>query len=523
MSSRSIAGQLLRLLDSVAAPVCLFDEDRTLVFANRACGEWLEAPLEQLIGRAAAYTSTAVDGDQAAVDRLCPPPAAFAGHRTEGIVYAVSSNQLRRREALFLPLDGGLGAASAAVLVLGASSDLDSDGAASLETATPACKADDSSLLHERLIRFHIEQTARHRLERFVGDSPAMQLVRSQARVAIVSGASAVIAGPAGSGREELARTIHYATVESQTERRGQRTPLLLPLDGSLLTGEVLASAVAALSAHGRAPAATILILHVDRVPIDAQADFVRVLTQRFTGLRFLATSESPPDSLVAQGAWHPLLAAAAGTLVMRLPPLAERREDIPLALQLAVEEINAERQRQIRGFAPDAIDALIAYPWPGNLAELRRMVAEAVHAAAGPEITVADLPQRLSQAAAAVRRPPRADNPIVLVDFLTGVERQLIERALAQAKGNKARAARLLGLTRPRLYRRMVQLGLEKSAERPALGQPPKQKEHRRVHKKNRQDERSSLSAPADGSDGAIANEAPEYIENIPFEEQPE
>jgi hypothetical protein len=524
MSSRSIAGQLLRLLDGLTAPVCLFDDDRTLVFANRACGEWLEVPLDRLIGRTAAYTSTAADEGQTAVDRLCPPPDAFAGRRLEGVVYAVSNGQLRRRGAVFFPLDGG--ASSVPVLMLAASSDCDADDAPPPAIATPARTADDPALLHERLIRFQTEQTTRHRLERFVGDSPAMQLARSQARAAIASGASAVIVGPAGSGREELARMIHYATVElAQTERHEPRSKLLLPIDGSLLTGEVLASAVAALSAQGRTAAGTILILHIDRIPLDLQTEMVRVFMQRFMGLRFLATSETVPDALMARGELHPLVAAAVGTLVIRLPPLADRREDIPLLLQRTVEELNAERQRQIRGFAPEAVDALVAYPWPGNATELVQIVAESARRAAGPLIMAADLTQRLNQAAGAARRPPRTDAPIVLPEFLAGIERELIERALSQAKGNKARAARLLGLTRPRLYRRMVQLGLEKGAQ-PLAATPSEERGPLRhiTRKEPRRDKQTKMpTASTDGPAGAASQDMPEYIEDIPFEEQPE
>ena len=81
---------------------------------------------------------------------------------------------------------------------------------------------------------------------------------------------------------------------------------------------------------------------------------------------------------------------------------------------------------------------------------------------AAGPEVQPEDLPERLRWVAEAATRPQRKEEAIVLDEFLGRIERELIRRALARAKGNKARAARLLGLTRPRLYRRMVQLGLE-------------------------------------------------------------
>jgi DNA-binding NtrC family response regulator len=87
--------------------------------------------------------------------------------------------------------------------------------------------------------------------------------------------------------------------------------------------------------------------------------------------------------------------------------------------------------------------------------------VAEAHRHAEGPEIDADDLPRRLQLAARAAARPPRAEETIILDEFLGRVERELVRRALDRAKGNKARAARLLGMTRPRLYRRLEQLGL--------------------------------------------------------------
>jgi DNA-binding NtrC family response regulator len=154
-------------------------------------------------------------------------------------------------------------------------------------------------------------------------------------------------------------------------------------------------------------------------------------------------------------------LAAALSTIVIELPPLAGRRGDILLLAQALVEENNAQGGKQVGGLSAEALDRLDAYAWPGNLDELARAMAEAHQRAGGPEIAVADLPERLHLAASAAAHPRRKEETIVLDEFLGRMERELIRRALARAKGNKAKAARLLGLTRPRLYRRMVQLGL--------------------------------------------------------------
>jgi hypothetical protein len=128
--------------------------------------------------------------------------------------------------------------------------------------------------------------------------------------------------------------------------------------------------------------------------------------------------------------------------------------------------------------------------------------------------------------AAEATRRQPRIDESIVLDQFLRQIERELVERALKRAKGNKARAARLLGLTRPRLYRRMVQLGLEETASvsDAASFRPPRSSDSKRRRKDTRpyapDDSRATSTGEIDAQ--GIDGEA-EFLEDIPFEEQPE
>jgi DNA-binding NtrC family response regulator len=158
-------------------------------------------------------------------------------------------------------------------------------------------------------------------------------------------------------------------------------------------------------------------------------------------------------------------LASLLSTIVIELPPLAERRADLPLLAQLFLEEANSRGMKQVAGFSSEALDRLDGYFWPGNCDELAQMVAEAHAHAEGPHIEIGDLPERIHLAAYAAAHPARIEESIVLDDFLRRIERELVSRALAQAKGNKTKAARLLGMTRPRLYRRLVHLGLEEGA----------------------------------------------------------
>jgi DNA-binding NtrC family response regulator len=141
---------------------------------------------------------------------------------------------------------------------------------------------------------------------------------------------------------------------------------------------------------------------------------------------------------------------------------------------QLSLEQANARGSKQVGRFAEEALDALAAYPWRRNLDELDEIVRQAHANAQGPQVTLDDLPPRIRLAADAAAHPRPPVETIVLEEFLADIERELIERALAQAKGNKTQAAQLLGLTRPRLYRRLVQLGLAGDEADPVPEPPP-------------------------------------------------
>jgi transcriptional regulator with PAS, ATPase and Fis domain len=133
----------------------------------------------------------------------------------------------------------------------------------------------------------------------------------------------------------------------------------------------------------------------------------------------------------------------------------------LPVLAQLFLEDVNAQVEKQVHSLAPESLDMLSAYAWPGNLDELHAVIAEAHSRSTGIQITPRDLPETIRRSQEAAARVRRAEDSIDLEEFLVRVERELIERALSRAKGNKARAAKLLGMTRPKLYRRLVQLKL--------------------------------------------------------------
>jgi len=124
------------------------------------------------------------------------------------------------------------------------------------------------------------------------------------------------------------------------------------------------------------------------------------------------------------------------------------------------LEDVNAAGGPQFSGFRAEAMDQLVMYPWRGNFDELRTVIQQAARRATSPLIGPNDLPDALHHAARAAAHQRRAPEPIVLDQYLERIEAELIRRALKRSKGNRARAARLLGISRARLLRRIEQLG---------------------------------------------------------------
>jgi transcriptional regulator with PAS, ATPase and Fis domain len=464
MASQRVRGtELAKMLNSATQPIYVLDDELTVVFCNRACREWLGEAVEGLLGRRCAYHSSPdATGPDAVAAGLCPPPAVIAGREmTAEVSYVRTSHGAaggtsHRRRARFIPLGTGLGDLVGLIAMVD-SEDVDA-GAPSPPGPPPLPSAEvEATELHEQVRRFRQAAAARFRADRLIGRSPAIRRARAQIELASGSGASVLLIGPPGSGRQHVAAAIHYAT-----EAAGS----LIPLSCAVLEAELIDSTVQAIAAgsplRDQPGRGTLLLNEVDRLPADVQAELAAVLVNKRFPLRLIATAGQSLAELARRNQFRHDLAAALSTITVELPPLCERREDLPLLAQLFLEEANARGTRQLGGFTPEALDQLDAYDWPGNVDELAQMVAQAHRHAEGPEIGVDDLPERIHLAARAAAHPRRQEETIMLDEFLGRVERELIRRAMSRAKGNKAKAARLLGMTRPRLYRRLVQLGLE-------------------------------------------------------------
>ncbi len=440
------------MLDATDRPVYVVDGRRRIVFCNRACEDWTGVPRDELIGIECQYHSREdVSPARAAAAALCPPPAVLSGEPlVVEVSVAPSDRPASSRLAQFVPL--GLEADDAVAVVVVVS---DEDE----PTEVPARPVDelDAAELHQRLRQHRKRLKDTYRVDSLIGISPAIARVRSQIVLAAGSDVNVSLSGPPGSGRQHVARAIHY----SRTTEVGPLVPLACPLLGS----ELLSTTITALVHFEDKPQTgghpALLLRDADCLPAEVQAWLAdRMAAARFP-LRIISTARRPLVVLAGRGDFREDLACALTTIAIELPSLVDRLEDLPLLAQAFLERINAEGQKQLGGFSPRALDRLAAYSWPEGIDELSDVVGESHQQCEAHEVTESDLPKRIRFSTDAMALPRATEEPIVLDEFLAEIETELIQRALKRAKGNKTKAAKLLGLNRPRLYRRLVQLGL--------------------------------------------------------------
>ena len=439
---------LTELLHRTTLPIAVFDEQRRIVYANSSLGSWIGVDAPSLLGLKCEYHSHAPAANETppVENQICPPPQAFHGELVEAYVVCRSGKGLRRRLVQFVPL-GDSPLDCVGVVAFFASEDESGDAAERLDIDATS---DELHLaVSARLTEFREHRAA----DSLVGQSAAMQHVAQQVRLAQTGTSRTVVVGPAGTGREHIARLIHYG-------RAADGTPLT-PLSCNLLDKELLETTVTTIvRRHAELRSEdnpNLLLLDVDQLPVDAQGDLAGLLSMPELAFSTISTSACSLISLAREGKYHADLAYALSTLVIELPTLASRRGDIPLLAQHFLEAANIGGSKQLGGFSEKAMDLLVEFPWPGHVEQLREMVAAAHRQADGPLIDAESLPNEIHHFLAIDL--PASDERIDLDLFLAEIEAEVLRRALKKSRGNKAAAARMLGISRPRLLRRISQL----------------------------------------------------------------
>lgn len=469
---RITSSQLAKALQTAERALCVFDASQRILCANDTLAALVGCAVEALVGQVAVWQSQSAGESGADVaNSLCPPPETFTGSALtcdcqvclpDGVSLAASF--------LALGTPGGVlgvysAVASRSPFAKLLDDELFGDGPRGL---APDAGQSEWLQLHAALQR---SRARRDRPPAFPlhGVSPALDKIRGQLEMLAPTPTAAIIRGPSGSPRTEVAACLHGCT---PPERRGRMLTLACDLLSWELLRENIFSFLAAAQKTAERRIDTIVLESLGSLAAVAQREASEFLARLRDDVRLLGTLDLPvPErevadangrSSAAPAALDPQLARLFQFAEILIPPLAERREDLPLTVQAAVEALNASGEGPARsGFSPAALDDLVLAPWHGDVAQLRAVVAEGWEQAAGPVIHQADLPAWFRTACEATTAPAaRTPEPIDLEAHLAEIETALIRQALAQAKGNKTRAAELLGMTRPRFYRRLEQLG---------------------------------------------------------------
>lgn len=454
-SERRTLRQWTKLIERTVAPIVMIGPDRRLMFVNTAAEAWLGVSADDLLGKRCDYTSEADSAIARAAAALAPPPHLAEKLACDVTIALPAENAVvKRRSGRFTRLRQEGGSFAVDLLVM-AQADLSPD----------LSGRDD---LHVELAKLRAAWASHYRIEQLIGATVEMAKVRDQARAAAASSsARTVISGPPGTGREFVARAIHNA-------RPGAGKVPLAPVYCKVLDVESLHELLRKFHRRFGLPtdeaAPTLMLLDIDQLLPAVQAELLGFVSQIGFDIPVIATSRWPLVALAQKGKFDRELAMRLEIVSIRLPSLRQRRDDIPLLVQSFVESHNALGGKQLAGVAPEALERLLACTFRGNVAQLRETIASACQKAQGSWIVVADLPEFCRQAAEALAHPRREPQAISLDEVMNDVEKELLTRTLSLARGNKSKAAELLQVTRPRLLRRLEQLGLIDKGSEPAV-----------------------------------------------------
>ncbi|HIV70745.1 MAG TPA: sigma 54-interacting transcriptional regulator [Candidatus Aquabacterium excrementipullorum] len=305
--------------------------------------------------------------------------------------------------------------------------------------------------------------------EEIISRSQAMADVLAEARLVAATDASVLIAGGSGAGKELLARAIHRASPRA-------RKPFVAINCGAIpeqlleseLFGHVKGAFTGAQASRQglfqTADGGTLFLDEIGDMPPALQVKLLRALQERTVrpvgsneaipvDVRVLSATHRDLEVAMAEGQFRPDLFYRLNVVKLRLPPLAERREDIPLLAQHFLTLLAEKYRKTLNGFAPDALEALVAAPWPGNVRQLFNAVEQMCALATSPLIPLT-----------LVQRALQAESPSQVLNYANAkqrFERGYLSQLLKLTAGNVADAARLADRNRTEFYRLLQRHGL--------------------------------------------------------------
>jgi transcriptional regulator with GAF, ATPase, and Fis domain len=317
------------------------------------------------------------------------------------------------------------------------------------------------------------EAGTKYHFENIIGRSPGIMQVRALMERAIDSGLTVLITGETGTGKELVAKAIHYNSPRKEhplLDRSCGAIPReLLP---SELFGHRRGAFTGAredkMGLFEAASGGTVLLDEIGEMPEDTQLHLLRVLEERRVqrlgehvsrdvDVRIIAMTNRDLIREVSDGQFREDLYYRLSEFPIHIPPLRERPEDIPLL----AEHFLLELDRELDGFAPGVFEMLQSYSWPGNVRELRNVVRRAAALAEeGEQIQTYHFPAQITKGESLIKEI--LSEQTELSAAVENLQKRMIEDALRKCGGNQTQAARILGIHQPNLSRLMKRLGID-------------------------------------------------------------
>lgn len=310
-----------------------------------------------------------------------------------------------------------------------------------------------------------------------IGHSPAMQALLETVQQVASSEATALITGESGTGKELIAGALHY----NSPRKDGPFIKInCAAVTETLLESELFGHERGAFTGADRtkdgrfqqAHGGSLLLDEVSEMPLVMQAKLLRVIQEKevtrvggeaviTVDVRLIAATNKDLAAQVAEGAFREDLYYRLNVIHLQVPALRERGADIPLLAEFFLKMFAGQNKKEVKGFTPSAMDALVRYNWPGNVRELRNAIESAVVLSRTEYISEEAFPLALREDSGA----PQEDDRVLHDMPLEEIEKQSILKTLLSARGNKSEAARRLGITRKTLLQKLKRYGVTDDA----------------------------------------------------------